>query len=481
MPYFIDIDLSIKFAMVLLGLVLLAITLQFLRNPKRIIPNDSESIVSVADGRVISVSELKDEVSPIGEPAMVIAVFMSPFNAHVNRVPIEGQVIYVEHKAGTYLEAFKLEAGTLNEQTKIVIEKPGYKVAFKQISGFVARRIVCNLKIGEKVRKGQKFGATGFIGGNLAIKLLAEGSQVRVLLRKNSATENLNGIGVKKFYGDYENVESLREAVEDVDYIFHCAGAIKSATGSLGYYKGNVVSTMGLLYAVAFDSKRIQRFVYVSSLSASGPAISLDRALTEEATCKPISLYGMSKHDGEVAVRMMADRVPFTIIRPSVVFGERDLEMLKPFQAIANGLLPVLGIKREKYLSFIYVQDLIDGMISAATSISALNQTYYLTDPTPYSYRQFCEIIRKKLNKKFVLSFSLPEWSMYLPAFFVELGMKLTGKASILSFDKAKEMKQDYWICSAEKAKRELGFQIKVSLEDAIEKTIVWAKLNKLL
>ncbi|BDQ02415.1 phosphatidylserine decarboxylase family protein [Ignavibacterium sp.] len=151
----------IRYPLFILALLLIAFTLNFFRDPERIVPSKENIVVSPADGKVLFVKEVIDEKFLKGK-AKQISVFMSPLNVHVNRIPISGKVDYLKHYEGEFIAAFEDKASERNERTEIGITSLKGKVLFTQIAGFVARRIVCDLKSGDEVKIGERFGMIKF-------------------------------------------------------------------------------------------------------------------------------------------------------------------------------------------------------------------------------------------------------------------------------------------------------------------------------
>jgi len=143
-----------------LAVVWFFLTAQFFRDPERFPPRGEKLIVSPADGKVISIGEaMESPLSPVG---IRVSIFMSPFNVHVNRSPVDGEITSFEHKEGQYLGAFKPAASRENEQTIIQMKTPHGAIAFKQIAGFLARRIVFHPKPGDKLVLGDRVGMIRF-------------------------------------------------------------------------------------------------------------------------------------------------------------------------------------------------------------------------------------------------------------------------------------------------------------------------------
>ncbi len=149
--------------------LLAAFFLWFFRDPTRRIPTEPGLIVSPGDGKV----EEADWIETTAGPRLRVTIFLSVFNVHVNRVPVGGTVSVVEHREGLFLNAMRPDSAVHNEQTLITVQADGYSVSFKQIAGLLARRIVCNLKVGDKVERGQRMGLIKF-GSRVDVLMPAE-------------------------------------------------------------------------------------------------------------------------------------------------------------------------------------------------------------------------------------------------------------------------------------------------------------------
>jgi len=142
-------------------LVLLAWVITFFRNPIRTV-NKGNHILSTADGKIVAIEEV-DETEYFDEKRMVVSVFMSPFNVHVNWYPFDGEVKYSRYHPGRFLFARHPKSSELNECTSIVLEKQkGQDVLIRQVAGVMARRIICYAKVGDKVKQGEEMGIIRF-------------------------------------------------------------------------------------------------------------------------------------------------------------------------------------------------------------------------------------------------------------------------------------------------------------------------------
>lgn len=161
--------LAMPLALIALPIVLAAFFLWFFRDPNRVIPQEPGQIVSPADGLVTAA----EWIETTSGNRLRLSIFLNVFDVHVNRSPVSGTVQTVELRAGQFLNAMKPESVLHNEQTLIVIDAGEYSVSFKQIAGLLARRIVCNVKAGDRVERGQRVGLIKF-GSRVDVLLPAE-------------------------------------------------------------------------------------------------------------------------------------------------------------------------------------------------------------------------------------------------------------------------------------------------------------------
>lgn len=142
--------------------LLTVFTVFFFRDPNRTADQTPGVLVSPADGRILSVEKLEHH-DYIGGPAWKVSIFLSVFDVHINRIPCAGSVDYVKYIPGKFFKAFLDKASDENEHTEIGITTPaGQRLVVKQIAGLIARRIICNLKVGDEVTTGERFGLIKF-------------------------------------------------------------------------------------------------------------------------------------------------------------------------------------------------------------------------------------------------------------------------------------------------------------------------------
>ena len=154
------------------GAVAVAVAL-FFRDPERAHQAGEGDILSPADGRIVAVGKVGEDAR-LGDEALRVSVFMSVFNVHVNRIPLDARVLSVKHVPGGFAMAHLDAAGVINERTEVMlVDGSGRKALLVQVAGLVARRIICRLKEGDEVLRGNRFGLICF-GSRVDLYLPAE-------------------------------------------------------------------------------------------------------------------------------------------------------------------------------------------------------------------------------------------------------------------------------------------------------------------
>lgn len=142
--------------------LLMAFILYFFRDPDREITEGENYVISPADGNIVQIKDVQEDVYIKGE-AKQISIFLSPMDVHVNRVPVTGELEYLEYEPGIFLVAYDHRASELNERADFGVRHPsGTKIFFRQITGFLARRIVYHIEKGDDLKAGERFGMMKF-------------------------------------------------------------------------------------------------------------------------------------------------------------------------------------------------------------------------------------------------------------------------------------------------------------------------------
>ncbi|MCP4643479.1 MAG: phosphatidylserine decarboxylase family protein [bacterium] len=172
---------SVAVAGPLLALACGAFALFFFRDPTRTVAAGPGEVVSPADGTVVGIEDLPETPHYDG-PCRRVSIFLSVFNVHINRAPVSGTVQSVKHKNGAFKNAMRADTTELNESNAIRMETDLGPMTVRQISGAVARRIVCRCGVGDALEKGEKFGMIKF--GSRTELYLPPGTEVRVALKQ---------------------------------------------------------------------------------------------------------------------------------------------------------------------------------------------------------------------------------------------------------------------------------------------------------
>lgn len=325
-------------------------------------------------------------------------------------------------------------------------------------------------------------GASGFVGGHLVKALARRGLDVRVLVRSHAAADRFREQQVGVALGDLCDAESLPAAVADRDTIFHVGGVI----AVVRYDDFDRVNGGGTRNLVAACQRLSQppRFIQVSSISAVGP-IARGSVRTEDAAPNPISRYGISKRAGEAAVEAAADRMPVTVVRPGVVFGPRDKELLVAFRAIRNTFVHVSPRRRNPPLSYIEVRDLAELLITAAergrcieppgSTTPGTGEGYYFATHDEFPcYRKFGQLAAQAMGRRFAVPCVPPRPIPWCIALVGETIAKLRGKPVVFGRDKFREAIASSWACSNQRAREQLGFHPSAPLLEQLRATVEW-------
>ncbi|MBI5570768.1 MAG: NAD(P)-dependent oxidoreductase [Desulfomonile tiedjei] len=318
-------------------------------------------------------------------------------------------------------------------------------------------------------------GATGFIGSHMAELLLADGWDVVCPVRNMGTHGHVEGLPVCCV--PVSELEAQLRKQGPVDYVFHIAGATRATTYQ-GYRAANVEMTRSLLELFARDPWKhvLKRFILVSSQAAAGPSDEQGTPVTEADPPSPLSLYGRSKLEAEEVALSFRGRLPVTIVRPSTVFGPRDRDVLGVFKAARLRLAPYISGPARR-VSIIYVEDLTHGILVAALSARAEGRTYFLANSDPVVWREFALDVARVMGCK-ALALPVPLSAMKVATIVGEIAGRLTGSAKLLRPEKLEEMRQLAWICSADRAFRELNWKACTPLDQAIAKTSRWYKTH---
>jgi nucleoside-diphosphate-sugar epimerase len=318
-------------------------------------------------------------------------------------------------------------------------------------------------------------GANGFIGSFLVEEALRRNYDVYAGVREGSNREYLSDSRINFFEMDYSSSEALRDKFSDApkfDFIIHNAGLTKAVKKS-DYLTVNFEYTKNIIDSLVSQNKVPEKFIYMSSLAAFGPADESELSMVKLTdTPRPVTSYGRSKLESEKYLMGMED-FPYLIIRPTAVYGPREKELYTFFKLINRNMEPYIGLKKQ-YLTFIYIKDLAKAVFHATES-DAVNKAYFVSDGGSYDSKTLGKIIKTQLHKK-TLTFNIPVGLARFVAFMAEKTNNLTGKLSVLNLEKMNELESVNWKCDIQPLTNETGFLADYDLNDGITETIAWYK-----
>ncbi|HEY3012183.1 MAG TPA: NAD-dependent epimerase/dehydratase family protein [Gemmatimonadales bacterium] len=309
-------------------------------------------------------------------------------------------------------------------------------------------------------------GATGFVGSHLVEALRHSGVEVTALARSPEKAAVLSAMGVRVVTGHLHHSEGLELAVRGQDVLYHVAGVV-AARGEAEFLRANRDGTRNIL--AAGERAGSPRFVLVSSLAAGGPAArGMPRDGSEPAT--PVTAYGRSKLAAEQAVK--ASGLPWSIVRPPIVYGPRDREVLKIFRIARLGLAPVFGDGSQE-LSAVHAADLAAALMAVANTTTAVGRTYNACHPEVFTSAEFGRAIGAAMGRS-IGTVRIPPLLGRAVLSVTEISARLTGHVTILTADKANEFFQPAWTGDPTPLIRDCGWRAVHDLRSGLADTYEW-------
>ncbi len=311
-------------------------------------------------------------------------------------------------------------------------------------------------------------GATGFVGGAFVAGLLARGwsaERLRVLVRDPARVAARGLPPASVVIGSLEDEAALRRAVCGAEVVVHIAGAV-AVRRRADFAAVNAAGTARLVDAVR-DAAPAARLVHVSSLAAAGPSRDGRGSAVLPTAAAPVSDYGRSKRDGELAVAALGDRQPWLILRPPIVFGPHDAASRLLFQQCRAPLVVVPSVPRP--LSVLYIDDLVDALHRAVTAavhgeVVPLDGAERVdTDSLPRRVAAACGRRARLVHA--------PLAAVWPAAVASDVYNRWARTPSVFGRDKLRDLGADGWVADPEPARRLLGFVARAELDDALRRT----------
>ena len=325
-------------------------------------------------------------------------------------------------------------------------------------------------------------GASGFIGSFIVEEALKQGFETWAAIRKSSSKEYLQD---ERIHFIELNLSSKTQLIEQLrphqfDYVVHAAGVTK-CLNKADFRRLNTEGTKNLVDALLDLQMPLKRFVFLSSLSVFGAIkeqLPYDE-IREDDTPKPNTEYGRSKLEAEKYIDSIGSRLPYTILRPTGVYGPREKDYFMMAKSIKQHIDFAVGYQRQD-ITFVYVTDVVQAVFLALEK-GETGRKYFLSDGQVYQSTTFSDLIHEELGRPWWLRITAPVWVLRVVTFFGEYIGHMTGKVTALNNDKYNILRQRNWRCDIEPARRELGFEPKVQLKEGVKTTIQWYKDHKWL
>jgi nucleoside-diphosphate-sugar epimerase len=316
-------------------------------------------------------------------------------------------------------------------------------------------------------------GASGFLGGRLTQILVERGNTVRVFARRTSDVSHLPQDKIEVIRGSLTDPEILAKACDGVSYIYHCAGMSADWGDWDEFASTNIDGTQSLL-AAARDAGTLKRFLHVSTTDVYGYP---EQACEESYGIRDIGLfYNKSKGLGEKSVWQIHESsgTPVTIIRPVSIYGPRSKDFVVEIAQLLKEGSMMLVNGGNNPAGLLYVDNAVDGLIAAATSEDTIGKVYNLRDETETTWKQYCNDLARELGMK-------PPW-LNIPervALLLGRGME-TIWGSLKIKDRPLLTRHAVYLLSRDqsysitRAKRDFGFQSKISYEEGLSRCVTW-------
>ncbi|HXY42222.1 MAG TPA: NAD-dependent epimerase/dehydratase family protein [Vicinamibacteria bacterium] len=311
-------------------------------------------------------------------------------------------------------------------------------------------------------------GASGYTGGRLLEALRGRGDEVSVLVRPQSLTPSLRERATRVVPGELGDADAARRLVEGNEAVLHVAAVYRTAGHPDSYYREkNVLGTRALLEAAAAGG--VSRFVHTSTVGVHGDV--KDPPADEQAEVAPGDIYQQTKAEAEaLALEYHRSRgVPVTVVRPGAIYGPGETRLLKLFRAIARGRYAIVGSGRSFYHP-VYIDDLVAGYLLALERPRAVGEAFLICGPRYVSQSELAALIARHTGGR-VLPFRIPAAPLQWAGDLVEAVCVPLGLEPPLH-----RRRVDFWTKSRaftiEKARRLLGYEPAVDLDEGIARTV---------
>ncbi len=313
-------------------------------------------------------------------------------------------------------------------------------------------------------------GANGFLGSHVVERLLARGDEPVAVVRPTANLKWLADVDVELVKTTLEDIDTLARALDGVEAVVHLAGATRARPLSR-FFDINVGGTRAVLQACAQAPRAPQRVVLSSSLAATGPS-SGPLPLTESQPSMPVSVYGESKFEAE-QILLAAPHVEGVVLRPTAIYGPRDVDVLQMLEMARYGVFMRLGFGAPLY-NWLYALDAAEAFVCACHAPAAAGEMFNVGDATNYTPAESDRIIAEAVDTPQRLTLHVPIFAVKAVALLGELGSALSTRPPMLNRDKAKILTAGSWAVDIAKATELLQWEPASTLAEGMRDTVDW-------
>lgn len=318
-------------------------------------------------------------------------------------------------------------------------------------------------------------GATGFLGAALTRELLKQGQTVRILARDEKKAREQFGEQVENLTvirGEITDVEVVRQAVDGATVIYHLVGRLYHPSVPTELYRQTHVEGTRILLEACQGQSQLRSLVHCSTTGVLG--VTGNAPASEDTPFGPTNPYEATKLEGELlALKAQKEQgLPVSVIRPGLVYGPGDLHLLSFFSTIKSGPFPPIIAGGKALIHPVYIDDMTDAFILAAEKPEAIGHSYNIAGDRPVSFYELSTAIAHSLGKELPPG-SIPLWLANLASDIFALIPGFQGERAPLTRSRVKFLTNSR-VYNIERARKDLGYQPKVGLEEGMKATAAW-------
>ena len=320
-------------------------------------------------------------------------------------------------------------------------------------------------------------GASGFIGSFIVEEALKRGFDTWAAVRRTSSRQYLRDERIKFLelaFGDEDRMtEQFRQ--HQFDYVVDAAGATKCKC-SADFFRVNTEGVKVIVNALLRSGMDLKKFVFLSSLSVYGAPREDEphQDILDTDPMAPNTAYGKSKLEAERFLSSVKDKLNYTVLRPTGVYGPREKDYFMMVKSISRHVDCAVGYSRQD-ITFVYVTDVVAAVFLALEQSQSGN-SYFLTDGDVYESDTFSRLIRHELGNLFCIRLVMPIFLMRAVCALGSLWARISGQITALNNDKFHILAQRNWRCDISRTRAELGYSPKVKLAEGVRKSVAWYK-----